>query len=320
MKPAAFHKSAAFLEGRETMNRHLEAVPTLPRVLAGEGYVSLQTGKWWQGDYLRGGFTEGMTKGGRHGDEGLDIGRKTMKPITDFVAKAKADGKPFFIWYAPMLPHSPHNPPERLLAKYRKPGVSIHPARYHAMVEWFDESIGDLLKTIEGTDTVVAYLADNGWTQSLDSPGSVRSKLTPYDAGLRTPMMIRWRGKIQPRMDDRPVTSVDLAPTLLKLAGVKRDLGMSGIDLLDTSAVAKRKEIAGACFSHNAVDLNKPERNVLWRWITDGRWKLIVPQDPKSASELYEVSADPMEQKEVLAQNPEIAAGLKAKLDYWWKP
>ena len=50
MKPAEFRKSAAFQEGREIMNRHLEAVPTLPRLLAEDGYVSLQTGKWWQGN------------------------------------------------------------------------------------------------------------------------------------------------------------------------------------------------------------------------------------------------------------------------------
>src|SRR5438105_2331870 len=74
MKPGEFRQSAAFQEGREIMNRHLEAVPTLPRLLAEAGYISLQTGKWWQGDFSRGGFTEGMTKGERHGDVGLDIG------------------------------------------------------------------------------------------------------------------------------------------------------------------------------------------------------------------------------------------------------
>ena len=78
------------------MNRHLEAVPTLPRLLAEDGYVSLQTGKWWQGNYRRGGFTDGMTKGERHGDVGLDIGRKTMQPIYDFMAKAEAGQEAVF--------------------------------------------------------------------------------------------------------------------------------------------------------------------------------------------------------------------------------
>ncbi len=85
-----FHASDAFRRGRERMNAHLDAVPTLPRMLGKLGYVSLQTGKWWQGDFRHGGFTEGMTHGDRHGDEGLDIGRKTMQPIYDFIATARA--------------------------------------------------------------------------------------------------------------------------------------------------------------------------------------------------------------------------------------
>jgi len=72
MKAAGFQKSEAFLQGRQAMTRHLEAWPTLPKLLGQAGYVSFQTGKWWLGDYTHGGFTHGMTKGGRHGDEGLE--------------------------------------------------------------------------------------------------------------------------------------------------------------------------------------------------------------------------------------------------------
>jgi arylsulfatase A-like enzyme len=130
MKPGEFRKSAAFQEGREIMNRHQEAVPTLPRILAKAGYVSLQTGKWWQGNYSRGGFTRGMTKGERHGDVGLTIGRQTMQPIYDFIATARRDEKPFFVWYAPMMPHQPHNPPQRLLDKYAHVAPSVEIAKY----------------------------------------------------------------------------------------------------------------------------------------------------------------------------------------------
>jgi sulfatase-like protein len=173
MKPAQFQKSQAFLDGREVMTKHLEAVPTLPRLLAQRGYVSLQTGKWWQGDYRRGGFTHGMTKGLRHGDEGLDIGRKTLQPVFDFVSDARKAGKPFLVWYAPMLPHTPHNPPERLLAKYRDKTPSLSVAKYWAMVEWFDETCGQLLDHLEAEkladNTVVIYVADNGWIQEADA-------------------------------------------------------------------------------------------------------------------------------------------------------
>jgi len=99
---------------REHIIAHIDHLPTIPKLLGKKGYLSLQTGKWWLGHHRRGGFTHGMThgdpkRGGRHGDAGLAIGRKTMKPITDFLEAA--GDRPFFIWYAPFLPHSPHNPP-----------------------------------------------------------------------------------------------------------------------------------------------------------------------------------------------------------------
>ncbi len=59
----------------------LDGLPTLPRLLAGKGYNSFQIGKWWQGNFSRGGFTHGMTQGSRHGDKGLTIGREGINPL-----------------------------------------------------------------------------------------------------------------------------------------------------------------------------------------------------------------------------------------------
>jgi len=326
MKPGEYHRSALFLEGREAMTRHLEAVPTLPRLLAEQGYLSLQTGKWWQSDYRRGGFTHGMTKGQRHGDEGLDIGRKTMQPIFDFVRDAQNQKKPFFVWYAPMMPHDPHTPPERLLAKYRPKTPSLHVARYWAMVEWFDETCGQLLDYLDqqrlAENTIVLYLADNGWTQNPDKPGPQRSKLTPYDAGLRTPIMVRWPGKVTPKMSDDFAISIDFVPTVLAALGRKPTPDMQGVNLLDADAVAARKAVCGECFTHNAVDLNDPAQNLRYRWIVDGHWKLILPagQAETKKTELYDILADPQEQRDLAGENPDIVAALSRKLADWWKP
>ena len=122
-------------EDRARMLKHIAAVDTLPKRLAALGYRSLQTGKWWEGECLCGGFTEGMThgdpgRGGRHGDAGLEIGRKTMAPAFDFIDECAAANTPFFLWYAPLLPHTPHNPPERLLERYRQGGRSERIAKY----------------------------------------------------------------------------------------------------------------------------------------------------------------------------------------------
>lgn len=320
--------SPAFKEGRERMARFIEDVPTLPRVLRERGYLSLQTGKWWQGDFSRGGFTHGMTTGERHGDAGLAIGRKTMKPIHDFIADAKRREKPFLVWYAPLLPHDPHTPPADLLEKYRATTPSIHVARYRAMVEWFDRTCGELLDDLEAQgvagNTIVVYIADNGWIQNPDaSHPPLRSKLSPYDAGLRSPILIRWPGRIPPARVDRPVSAVDLMPTLLAAVGAPVPPGLPGVDLFDPAAVAKRGFVQGACFTHDAVDLDVPAASLRHRWITDGNLKLIVPhagKTPEGKVECYDLRADPAEVRNLAAERGDDVLRLRAALDAWWDP
>jgi len=325
MKPREFQQSDAFKQGREVMVKHMQAWETIPSALGKAGYVSLQTGKWWLGPYSTAGFTHGMTHGGRHGDEGLEIGRKTMQPIYDFIGQAKKDAKPFFVWYAPMMPHDPHTPPERILAKYRGKTPSEHVAKYWAMVEWFDETIGELLGYLDrenlAKETIVLYLSDNGWIQSADKPQfAARSKQSPNEGGLRTPIMVRWPGHFAPKMSDVPVSELDLFPTILAACGVKPPGDLPGVNLADESAVAARKALYGECFTHNFVDLDKAAPNLRWRWILEDGWKLIVPapQNEKGEPELYHVTADPTEEKNLAATEPKRAEALRAKLDAWW--
>lgn len=315
----------AFAAGRERMNQHMDAAPSLPRLLGARGYVSLQTGKWWQGDFKRGGFTEGMTKGQRHGDAGFDIGRKTMQPIFDFIARAKSEKKPFLIWYAPLLPHDPHTPPERLLAKHEDKTPSLHVARYWAMVEWFDETCGQLLSHLDeqgvAENTIVVYVADNGWIQNPDSPRyAPRSRQSQYDGGLRTPIMVRWLAKVKPSQTDAPASSVDIAPTLLRACGVEPPKEMSGLNLLDEAAVAARDTVYGAWFTHNAVDLDVPARNLRWRWCMQRNLKLIVPgpNEPGASLELYDLAADPHEKQNLASMRADSLPALREKLDAWW--
>jgi arylsulfatase A-like enzyme len=194
----------------EAQMRHIEAVPTLPRLLAANGYRCMQTGKWWEGAPARGGFTEGMThgdpaRGGRHGDEGLQIGRGAgLAPIAKFLDDVAASSTPFFLWYAPMLPHSPHDPPAALLAHYRSLTNSESVARYWANCERFDATCGELLALLEArglrTNTIVFYTCDNGW---ISDPArrdrfAPRSKNTPYEGGIRTPVHGELAGPAQP--------------------------------------------------------------------------------------------------------------------------
>ncbi|MEX0742509.1 MAG: sulfatase, partial [Phycisphaeraceae bacterium] len=287
----------------KTRERHekvialLDEVPTLPTMLAERGYLSHQSGKWWEGNYARGGFTHGMTHGdperrGRHGDVGLKIGREGMGPVVDFIDHAQAEEKPFFVWYAPFLPHTPHNPPERLLRKYRAEGRPLAVARYYAMIEWLDETVGELLGHIDdqglAEDTVVLFVCDNGWIQrhaqlplpqAWSQPYGPRSKRSPYDGGIRTPMLVRWPGTVEPGLDDETlVSTLDLAPTILDIAGLEPTEQMTGVNLLDEEAVDSREAIFGAIFEHDIPDpLGKAAAGLRHRWVIKGHHKLIYP-------------------------------------------
>lgn len=310
-------------KGREWYSQQMQKLTTLTRLLQRLGYLSLQTGKWWHGDFSTGGFTHGMTKKGRHGDDGLDIGRKTMAPIFEFIQEAKQQQKPFFVWYAPMLPHTPHNPPERWLAQFKDKCPSLATAKYWANIAWFDETCGQLLDHLDQQglrdNTIVVYLADNGWEQDPITGAVARSKRTQYDLGHRTPILIRWPGRAAPGMSATRVSSIDLAPTILKAVGLPVPQEMTGVDLLDPKAVAARKYVFGETFSHDAVDLEDPASSLQYRWVTDGPWRLIVGVGKNAGSvELYQVENDPRELKDLAAQEPQRVREMAAALDAWW--
>ncbi|QDV04787.1 Arylsulfatase [Planctomycetes bacterium Poly30] len=309
---------------RARMLAHIEAAVTVPELLGAAGYRSLQTGKWWEGECLCGGFTEGMShgdpaRGGRHGDEGLAIGRTTMKPALDFMDACQDEGKPFFLWYAPLLPHTPHNPPERLLEAYARPDVPASIAKYRAMCTWFDETCGTLLQHLDARglaeNTLVVLVVDNGWVQRPDAGGyAPRSKRTPYEGGVRTPIVLRWPGHIAPARREVPVSSVDLAPTILTACGIDVPGAWPGVDL--RGDLSSRSPLFGAAYTHDVVDLDDPAKSLLTRWILRDPHKLLVHTDPALGPELYDVRADPAEEHPL--QDPATAASLRAELDRWW--
>ncbi|WP_425618913.1 sulfatase [Anatilimnocola sp. NA78] len=319
---------------RREMLKHVRRANTLPKLLGEAGYTSFQCGKWWEGNHAEGGFTAGMThgdpaKGGRHGDLGLKIGREGLKPIADFL-----DGngeKPFFLWYAPLLPHSPHNPPARLLAKYRDKTPSLHIARYWAMCEWWDESVGELLSMLEkrklADNTIVVYLADNGWLQDPESPKyASRSKRSPNEAGIRTPIMVRWPGKIKPQPFEVPVSSIDLVPTILAACEVKSPTELPGLSLLPSNLtkVQERPYLFGEIFEHDVPDIDKPAAGLMYRWALEtnpssDNYKLIVSADGKT-TELYNITRDPTEKSDLASKEAAKVTELRKALDAWWNP
>ncbi|MGJ8678894.1 sulfatase family protein [Paraglaciecola sp.] len=335
---------AVYEKQRAEIIAKIDDVATLPQLLKPKGYVSLQTGKWWEGNFKRGGFDQGMTrgfpeKGGRHGDDGLKIGREGLSTITNFIDETSAADKPFFVWYAPYMPHAPHTPPKRLLSKYQNRGLSDPVARYYAMIEWFDETNGQLFDHLEKKglkdNTLVVYVSDNGWVTNPSQRDRFlpRSKQSPGESGVRTPIMYAWPNQFKAQMRPELTSSIDIVPTILAAAGVEIPKDLQGVNLLpdmQQQTPIQRDTIFGEGFAHDMDDLNKPESTLLYRWVIEGKWKLILSYDGKNVSyqkyhddvlagpRLYNLLEDEYEKVNLADANPDLVKRLSKKLVDWY--
>jgi arylsulfatase A-like enzyme len=324
-------------------------LPGFIRELTANGYLAHQSGKWWEGSFRDGGFTHGMThgdpkRGGRHGDEGLKIGREGMKAVTDFIDFAANEKKPFLLWYAPFLPHTPHNPPQRLLKKHSRPDRAADVAKYHAMCDWFDETCGELLAHLDRKglteNTLVIYICDNGWAatssnaadpnQELWEGYALRSKSSPYEMGVRTPIMLSWPGRIAPSRSPDLAHAIDLFPTIAAAAGIVAPKDLPGINLLDETARKERDTVFGVCHSVHNMTLGDPDGTLQYLWCVSGDWKLLLRHHGSDTTEyknihiwdkqpvrLYNLKDDPHEKNELSSAHPGIVEKLRKKIEMW---
>ena len=321
-------------------------LPSFVKLLTSNGYLAHQSGKWWEGGHADGGFTHGMMpRPARHGSaESLAIGREGMKPVTDFIDHAVAEKKPFFVWYAPFLPHTPHNPPARLLEKYRVPGRAADVAKYYAMCEWLDETCGELIDHLEnrnlGQNTVVIYICDNGWaaaSTNRDDPAqknwkgyALRSKGSPYENGIRTPILISWPGKAAAARAPEFAHAIDLFPTIAAIAGLEAPADLPGIDLLDERQRKRRDTVFGVTHSIYNMTPGDPDDTLQYLWCVEDEWKLIVRFHGSDTTfyrdvhlwdhapvRLYRIKQDPREENDLAERHPEIVERMRGKISAW---
>jgi arylsulfatase A-like enzyme len=211
-------------------------------------------------------------------------------------------------------------------------------AKYYAMCEWFDETVGQLVERIEARglaeNTLFVYICDNGWIQKLDGPDyALGSKQSANEGGTRQPILFRWDGVVTPRRYDELVSSIDIAPTMLTAAGAEIPANLPGENLLPLirdGQPLERDTIFGEGFAHDIADLDDPEASLLYRWAIQGRWKLLLTYDGKVGRyasshprterrpQLFDLTADPSEEHNVAAEHPEIVADLAARIADWW--
>ncbi len=355
-----------YVEAREKEFELIRRVETLPGMLAEKGYRSLQTGKFWEGHWRNGGFTEGMTtftapspeqtyggirklaSGERvahgNGDHGLRIGRETMEPVWDFISECEKEETPWLLWYAPYLPHQPHDSPEQFYdIAESTPGIQRHEVPYYASIAQFDETVGTLIDFVEENsdpeNTLFVFVCDNGWSPGKE-PQKGReqefahtrtSKRAPFDEGVRSPILIRWDGVIEPQRRRELVSSIDIVPTLLGAAEIDPSRSMSGVDLikgLKQDNLDPDRAVFGAIYPGDASRLRVPEADVAYRWVRKGAYKLIVPRgkdawgDYVKTDVLFDVAADPNEKRDLIGASElsETREELRNSLDEWWDP
>jgi arylsulfatase len=237
--------------------------------------------------------------------------------------------QPFFVYIPLNAAHGPWVLPEQYYQQYLgKPGVSEDVAKFFGMLENIDANFGALLAKLNawGIDdnTLVIYLGtDNGgFAQAckIFNAGMKGSKVTPYQGGTRAPCFFRWPAGGIPAGTECAALSahLDLFPTLAEITGatltaeVKQQVeGRSLLPLLKNP----KAEWADRTLVHHVGRWAKgqaAESKYTKCAIQNSRFTLV------NNAELYDLKGDPGETKNVIAEHPEVVAGLRATYDQWW--
>jgi len=174
-----------------------------------------------------------------------------------------------------------------------------------------DEGIGQLLAALESTgeleNTIFIYTSDNGFF--MGEHGSFNGKRMAYDEALRVPFFIRYPRLISPgSVREDLVLNIDVAPTLLDLAGVESVIPMHGesfVPLLKDANVPWRKAFLAEYFLEKVA-----RRTPTWKAVRTQDWKYIRYSEHEGMDELYNLKADPKELKN-LVNHPEHETRLK---------
>ena len=229
--------------------------------------------------------------------------------------------QPFYLNWWPYSVHYPMQAREKLIAKYReRQGPGIRDPVYAAMIEGMDNGIGRFLKALDEADlrenTLVIFKSDNGGYNGDNRP--LRGfKGMLLEGGIRIPWIVRWPGKVKPNTTcDVPVISMDCYLTLLEVAGLKPTPdhpidGQSLLPLLRQTDSFDRKAIY---FHYPNWAFHK--RNQLGGVVREGVFKLIKRYEDGQL-ELYDLSRDIGEKRNIAKNKPRVAQRLAAQLDEW---
>jgi arylsulfatase B len=279
----------------------------------GGGGIS-QTPDYWDNAYFDGAYFHNGEPEAVKGfctDVWFDYARR-------FIRKQHQAGKPFFAYIATNAPHGPMHSPEKDSAPYADQGVSL--ANFYGMIVNIDENVGKLRAFLKEMDleenTIFIFTTDNGTSsgETVHNAGMRGKKGSPYEGGHRVPFFLYWpaRGLTGGR-DVTPITAhVDVVPTLLDLCAIDapadiRFDGRSIRPLLEQRAQGWPDRIL-------VTDSQRVKDPIKWRQssVMTSQWRMI------NGRELYDIKADPGQQRDVSQENPGVMQRLLGFYEEWW--
>lgn len=249
---------ASIITGRYPHNTGAEqlhwAMPagtqTFVQQLKAKGYYTAAAGKWHMGDHVREHFDtihEASVSGFQlpTGDGKTPPKMVAKKPsgCEDWIPtlKDRPKDKPFFMWFAALDPHRAYEkgaliPPHQLSDIIVPPHLPDTPEvredlrMYYDEIGRLDQYVGKVVAELDNqgitNDTLIIFISDNGRPFPRD-------KTSLYDGGIKTPWIVKWPGKVNANSVNKAlVSSVDIAPTLTKIAKAKNLPSFEGVDLM----------------------------------------------------------------------------------------
>jgi arylsulfatase A-like enzyme len=236
--------------------------------------------------------------------------------------------RPFFLWVHFFDPHAPYDPPapyDRAFAATPDASPTERTiAAYDGEVRYTDEHLGRLLDALEkdglSRNTIVVVVSDHG--EGLGQHGFFDHGMLLYEEAVRVPLVIRWPGQVRAGQNvTSAVPLVDLAPTLMDLAGVPTDgQAMAGRSLARVLRGEEKADPKRPIFLQRRYyepgSKRAPKIKGLQYGVRVGGYKLIeAPED--GVTELYDLASDPGELRNVAAEQPDRTRELKALLLDW---
>lgn len=232
-----------------------------------------------------------------------------------FIGRQAAAAKPSFtvIWYG--TPHSPFRSSDEDKAQFAN--LDANSQEHYGELVAMDRSIGTLRQGLRDLDiadnTLVWFCSDNGGLPKItpETVGGLRGfKGTLYEGGLRVPAIIEWpAGITKPRVTKLPAVTMDIFPTLADIVGLPNSVmlqpqdGVSLRALFTEERTRREKPIPFSCFGNTAL--------------IDNNYKLLHIGRRQKRYELYDLSVDPKEAKNLFNERAEVAQRLKTAMDRW---